>query len=162
VYLKEFLPGYSGGVVGNGYHRYAPDIDGLSAAADVYANVMVDSKGVLRPQGISKPGVVVIPMSSPYVYLGGRVTLKTLCKSKDDHIAISISTNNARTFTPVWTAPIGDKETTVDVGSECLRRYAYWLRIELTAAASGGAGVQSVHIENDIQHAPRTLPWLGQ
>lgn len=164
VYLKEFLPGYTGGVVANGYHRYAPDIagNGLAEGADVHANVMVDSDGVLRPQGVDKPGVIVIPMSSPYVYVGGRIILKTVCKTKDDRITIALSTNNGRTFTTVANAPVGQKETTVDLGSRILRRYAYWLRVELSAATAGGAGLGSLQIENDIQHAPRTLPWLGQ
>lgn len=164
VYLKEFLPGYSGGIVANGYHRYAPDIasNGLAEGADVHANVAVGSDGVLRPQGVDKPGVIVIPMTSPYVYLGGRVTLKTVCKTKDDRITVALSTNNGRSFTTVATAPVGQKETTVDLGSRILRRYGYWLRVELRAATADGAGLESLRIENDIQHAPRTLPWLGQ
>src|SRR5207237_5272263 len=38
VYVKDFLPGYNGGLVANGYHRYAPDLEsgGLAAGADAY------------------------------------------------------------------------------------------------------------------------------
>src|SRR5262249_2853286 len=161
VYLKEFLPGYTGGVVANGYHRYTPPVAGLAAGADVHVNLAAGRDGVLRPKEVGKPGVVVIPLASPYVYLGGRVTLKTVCQSRDDRITVALSTNNGRSFTTLGSAPVGKHETTLDLGSRILRRYAYWLRLELTAATPGGAGLEALHVENDIQHAPRALPWLG-
>src|SRR5205823_5036558 len=73
-----------------------------------------------------------------------------------------LSTNNGRGFTPVGNAPLGQQETTLELGSRILRRYAYALRIELTSATPDGAGLQALQVDNDIQHAPRTLPWLGQ
>ena len=75
AYVKEFLPGYHGGVVGNGVHRYAPDLaaGGLAGGAEVYENLAEGGSPALRPKDGGKPGVAVIPMTSPYVYLGGKL-----------------------------------------------------------------------------------------
>ena len=41
--MKEFLPGYRGGVVANGVHRYAPNLakGDLAVGAEVYENLDV-------------------------------------------------------------------------------------------------------------------------
>ena len=74
-------------------------------------------------------------------------------------MTVSISTNNGRTFAPIYSATVDrPTEATIDLKDKIFRRYAYWLRIELT----GGAGLDRFEVENDFQHAPRTLPWLGK
>src|SRR5262249_28844515 len=78
-------------------------------------------------------------------------------------ISVSISTNNGRTFMPLWTtSKAGANEGTIDLKDKILRRYGYWLKIEIAAGSATGASLDSLAVENDIQHAPRTLPWLGQ
>jgi hypothetical protein len=165
VYVKDFYPGYNGGVVGNGYHRYAPNLaaGGLAAGAEVHENLTgSDRSPALRVWTADKPGVAVVPLTSPYVYLGGRLTLKAVCTTKGDRVAVSISTNNARSFTPLWTAENpGTTQTVVDLKDHIHRRYAYWLKIEISTTAPDGVGLEAFAVENDIQHAPRTLPWLG-
>src|SRR5207244_1431140 len=44
-YLTEFFPGYRGGVVANGYHRYVPDLagGGLAQGAEVFDNLTTDA-----------------------------------------------------------------------------------------------------------------------
>jgi hypothetical protein len=103
IYLKEFLPDYRGGVVGNGVHRYAPDLGsgGLAGGAEVYDNLAEGGSPALRPRAVGKPGVAVIPMTSPYVYLGGKLRLKAVRRSADDRVAVSISTDNGRSFAPL-------------------------------------------------------------
>jgi hypothetical protein len=163
VYLKEFFPGYRGGVVANGYHRYAPDLTagGLVRGAEVYDNLSEGANG-LTPRAPGKPGVAVIQLASPYVYLGGRLKLSAYRATDVDRVAVSLSTNNGRTFAPLWSAAsTGPNEGVVELGDRILRRYAYWLKIEITAASAGGARLEALAAENDIQHAPRTLPWLG-
>jgi hypothetical protein len=165
VYLKDFFPGYTGGVVGNGYHRYAPDLasGGLAAGADVYENLTAGGSPALHLKAGGKPGVAVVQLSSPYVYLGGRLTLKAFRKTDADHVAVSLSTNNGRTFSPLWSAEkTGSSEAVVDLKERIHRRYAYWLKIEITSEMADGAGLDAFAVENDIQHAPRTLPWLGK
>ncbi len=98
-------------------------------------------------------------MVSPYVYLGGRLKLKAVGQSSDDHLTVSISTNNGRSFTELTSVAITKPaDLMIDLKSKILRRYACWIKIELT----GQAGLDCFEIKNDIQHAPRTLPWLGK
>jgi hypothetical protein len=165
AYLEEFLPGYRGGVVGNGVHRYAPDLaaGGLAAGSEVYQNLEAGGSPALHLKAGGSPGVAVVPMSSPYVYLGGRLRVKAVRRSAEDRVAVSISTDNGRSFSPLWSAgETGTSEAVVDLSGRVLRRYAYWLRVELTSASPGGAGLEAFVVESDIQHAPRTLPRLGR
>jgi hypothetical protein len=160
VYVNEFLPGYRGGVVANGTHRYAPDLGAgdLAQGAEIYENLASGSSPALRVRAAGRPGIAVVPMVSPYVYLGGQLRLKAAGRSAGDSLTVSISTNNGRSFARIYSAAIdGPTEVNVDLKARIFRRYAYWLRIELT----GAAGIDSLDIENDFQHAPRTLPWLG-
>jgi hypothetical protein len=159
VYVKEYLPGYRGGLVANGTHRYAPSLSqgDLERGAEVYENLTSGGASTVRVKGVGRPGVVVIPLISPYVYLGGKLKLVATGRSSSDSLKVSISTNNGRTFAPIHSATPSERtQATVDLKDRIFRRYAYWLRIELL----GGAALDSIEIENDFQHAPRTLPWL--
>jgi hypothetical protein len=78
-------------------------------------------------------------------------------------VAVSISTNNGRSFAPLWSAEkTGTEEAVIDLSPRILRRYAFWLKVEVASVSPGGAGLDTLEVENDIQHAPRTLPWLGR
>jgi hypothetical protein len=161
VYLKDFMPGYRGGVAATGVHRYAPNLAAgdLALGAEVFDNLVSGGSTALRVKTAGRPGVAVIPMISPYVYLAGRVRLKAAGRSATDQLKVSISTNNARSFVEIFSGAIDNPtERKIDFKEHILRRYAYWLRIEL----SGAAALNALEIENDFQHAPRTLPWLGK
>ncbi len=160
VYLKDFFPGYRGGVAANGVHRYAPNLAAgdLAKGALVFDNLASGGSPGLHVKTAGRPGLAVIPMISPYVYLGGRLRIKAAGRSARDHLTVSISSNNARSFATIFEGTIDAPiERTIDLKENVLRRYAYWLRIELI----GAAGLNSLEIANDFQHAPRTLPWLG-
>jgi hypothetical protein len=160
VYVNEFIPGYCGGVAAVGIHRYAPDLTAgtLAQGAEVVDNVSFGGRPAVRVNADRLPGVMVIPMISPYVYLGGRLTMKAIGRSSSDRLTVSISTNNARSFAPIHSAAItGPTDVKVDLKDKILRRYSYWLKVELM----GAAGLDGFQVENDFQHAPRTLPWLG-
>jgi hypothetical protein len=161
VYLNEFFAGYRGGVVGNGTHRYAPDLAAgdLALGAETFDNLASDGSGSIRVKEAGRPGVAIIPMISPYVYLGGRLRLKVVGRSADDNVIVTISTNNGRTFRPLYSARTdGPTEAKLELKDKVFRRYAYWLRLEVV----GGASVDAFEAESDFQHAPRTLPWLGK
>jgi hypothetical protein len=165
VYVNEFFPGYKGGVVGNGVHRYAPNLAAgdLALGAEVHENLAAGGSPALHLKASGRPGLAVIELASPYVYLGGRLHVKALRQSAADKVSIAISTNNGRDYVPLWTAESnGTSEATVDLKKAIFRRYAYWLKIEITASSPQSAGLESLAVENDIQHAPRTLPMLGQ
>ena len=113
----------------------------------------------IRVKNPGRPGVVVIPLISPYVYLGGKVKVVASGRSGSDKIEASISTNNGRTFTPIHSATPGKQtQATIDLKDRIFRRYAYWLRIELL----GDAALEAIEVENDFQHAPRSMPWLDR
>jgi hypothetical protein len=169
AYVPDFDPGYKGGVIGNGYHRYAPDLasGGLAKGALVYDNLAAGSPSpsvpALSVQSADRPGVAIIEMNSPYVYLGGRISVTAFVRTTQDSVAVSISTNNGRSFSPLWiTNKVGLTHTEIVLGDWITRRYAYQLRIAMVASAAHAAGLNTLVIENDIQHAPRTLPWLGK
>jgi hypothetical protein len=166
AYLDDFLLGYRGGLVGNGVHRYAPNLTAgdLAAGAEVYENLTEGGDSPrLRPKGPDRPGVAVVEVASPYVYLGGRLRLKATQRTAADRVAVSISTNNGRGFAPLWSAETtGTREAVIDLSPMILRRYAFWLKVELASDAPGGAGLDVLDVESDIQHAPRTLPGLGR
>jgi hypothetical protein len=169
VYLDQFFPGYRGGVVANGTHRYAPDLasDGLAGGAEVYDNLAAGRDGpapALRVKEAGRSGIAVIPMITPYVDLAGRVRIKSVRPTEADRVTLALSTDNGRRFQPLWSAPVGVHESTIEIGAAILRRYAYWVKLEIESAAAGvrGAGVDTLAIESDFQHAPRTLPWLGR
>jgi hypothetical protein len=164
VYLRQFFPGYTGGIVGHGFHRYVPDLakGGLAAGAEEYDNLAAGGSPALRVDKAGSPGRAIIPFESPYIYLGGRLKVKVIRPTQDDRISMAISTNNARTFEPLWSADkLGVYEMTIDLKDRILRRYAYWLRIEIVSQTPASAGLDYLAVENDFQHAPRTLPWLG-
>jgi hypothetical protein len=168
-YVREFFPGYTGGVVGNGVHRYAPNLAAgdLARGAEVYENLEAVAGGspALHPKDPGKPGVAVIAMTSPYVYLDGRLRIKAVALTERDRVRVSVSTNNGRTFLPLAVAEATvatGAEVLMDLGPQVFRRYAYWLKVEIVASSPGSAGIDSLVLENDIQHAPRTLPRLAR
>ena len=146
VYLDQFFPGYRGGVVANGIHRYAPNLAAgdLAAGAEVYDNLAAgDAAPALRVKEAGRPGIAVIPMVSPYVDLGGRVRLKTVRRTEADRVSLALSTDNGRRFQTLWTAPVGVHEATIDLGEAILRRYAYWLKLEIDSATPAPTGPAS-------------------
>jgi hypothetical protein len=159
VYVNEFLPGYRGGVAASGILRYAPNLGAgdLALGAEVFDNLASGGSPALHVQDRGRAGVAVVPMVSPYVYLGGRLRLKATGRLAGDRLTVAISTNNGHSFTEIHSAPLaGETEVEIDLKDKILRRYAYWLRLELT----GAAGLDRFEVESDFQHAPRTLPWL--
>lgn len=175
VYVNDFLPGYRGSLVGNGVHRYAPDLTtrSLEMGAEVFDNVTTRSSSPALSTSIAgKPGVVIVPMISPYVFLRGKFRIKAVANDRARHgtIKLSISSNNGRTFRLVNQKNFGlsppGKTTMSSEGffndEFVLRRYAYWLKVEIIADVPGTVGLDELVIENDIQHAPRTLPWLDK
>lgn len=160
AYVKDFLPGYRGGVVANGVHRYAPNLSSgdLARGAEAFENLAPARSSGLRVEDRSRPGVAVVPMISPYVYLGGKLRVEATGRSSADRLTVSISTNNGRTFVPIHSASLsGPARAAIDLKDRIFRRYAYWIRIEWT----GDASLETFEVRNDFQHAPRTLPWLG-
>jgi hypothetical protein len=159
AYVPEFDPGYRGGVVGNGTHSYAPALKAgdLERGAEVLENLESRPDGV-KVKDRNKPGVIVVEMKSPYVYLGGEMQCAwNIPPDADGRVSVSISTDGGRSFAPT---AIGSSRSTIVAGGKLdrwiARRYAYQIKVELT----GAAALAHLVLLNDIQHAPRTLPRL--
>ena len=158
---KDFFPGYRGGVVANGTHRYAPDLAAgdLAAGAEVYENL--DAEGgspALRPKDAGRPGVAVIPMASPYVYLGGRVRLKAVRRSAGDRVSARVSTDNGRSFKPLWGPPAGDHRGRRRPGREDPPALCLWLKVEIVSATPGGAGLEALASRTTSSMPPGRCP----
>ena len=82
VYTKKFMPGYNGGMVANGYHRYEPDLASLATSAESFVNLAAGGSPKLHLKEGGKPATAVVALTSPYVYLGGRVKVKALRKAE--------------------------------------------------------------------------------
>ncbi len=159
AYVPEFDPGYRGGVVGNGKHIYAPNLAAgdLERGAEVFENLQSGRDGV-TVRDRSRPGVLVVEMRSPYVYLDGMMQFVwDVPAGATGRVSVSISTDGGRSFVPTGTEGI---RTTIVAGGKLegwiARRYAYRIKVELL----GGARLTHLILDNDIQHAPRTLPRL--
>ena len=120
VYLKEFFPGYRGGVVGQRVPPLRPR-PGRRRPGGRGRGLREPRGGAGRRRCASKdagrPGVAVVPMASPYVYLGGRLTAQGRPPlRRRPGRAVSLSTNNGRTFTAALEADrLGTQEATVDL-----------------------------------------------
>lgn len=174
AYVPEYDPGYRGGVVGNGGHFYRPDLGAgdLALGAEVFENIAPGHDG-LAVADTSRPGVIVVPMASPYVYLRGQIRLTIDDPAPGGHVVLAISTNNGRSYATLFDSragAVGDMprmaihreadhasgEVAVRLDERIRRRYAYRIKVEL----HGGAKLAGVQVQNDFQHAPRTLPRL--
>jgi hypothetical protein len=159
AYVPEFDPGYRGGVVGNGKHIYAPNFatGDLERGAEVFENLATGPDGV-KVKDRRKPGMLVVEMKSPYVYLGGLMHFTwDIPADATGRARVSISTDGGRSFVRTG---IGGSQTTIGTGGKLepyiARRYAYRIKVDLV----GGARLTDLRLNNDIQHAPRTLPRL--
>ena len=111
------------------------------------------------PNGPVSPALRSFPWCLLMYTLEAGSSSRLLVDQAEDRLTVSISTNNSRSFTKLSSIPITKPEDlTIDLNEKIFRRYAYWIKIELTQQAS----LESLEIESDFQHAPRTLPWLGK
>ena len=68
------------------------------------ASLLEALAGRIADLALELPGVASVDLNGRYVYLGGRLKLRAVRHSADDRVAVSISTNQGRTFAPLWTA----------------------------------------------------------
>jgi hypothetical protein len=128
----------------NGIWEYRPDFKQPSwRAGAARVDAIRERDGALMPEQ-GKSGTVVWTMSSPYVFVGGRLDTEgagaKFKLSWDGNTWAEIDRNLDRLFAP-----------------EGPPRYRYHLKCEL----SGDAQLQRIAITNDLQMAPLTLPEMG-
>ena len=143
VYLKTFYPGYTGGIAANGLHRYAPNL------------MAANSQWAPRRIGTWKQG---IPTCGRQLR-GSPRSLSSRCARRiftwversdsvpfttglGDSFAISVSTDNGRSYKSVLASTkSGDVDANMDLERFIARRYAYWVKIEMTSALKGSCGL---------------------
>ncbi|HET6374263.1 MAG TPA: transglutaminase domain-containing protein, partial [Candidatus Polarisedimenticolia bacterium] len=135
AYLTEFYPGYQMGLVGNGELNYRPDL-----ASESSRNLAWGAGGSSGPAlrlAAAGKGEIVIPFSSGYVFLGGRLKARFFRRGQEAALRVLVSTNNGLDWKEIWSAgQTGSFEADIDLGPAIYRRYAYQLKIEMTGRAA--------------------------
>ena len=132
---QGFLPGYRGGVVGNGVHRYAPDLAAgdLAAGAEVYENLEAGGSPALRAEGRGRARGRRDP-DAPRLMSISAASSGSRRSADRPATACRLDLDRQR---PVLRAALvgrrrpGTTEAMVDLPEKILRRYAYWLKVEI-------------------------------
>jgi hypothetical protein len=155
----------------NGRLQFRPDLspEGLAGSA-VTAEGIHESRSetgapMVRPKGSPAPASVVFRTTSPYVIVGGAVTIDYTKFGNDDRAALALRKGDGE-WQQIWTAEIsGETKASVPLdpffppGSPAC--YAYDIRIELQAHAhEEDVALNNLLIESDLQMAPLSLPAL--
>lgn len=149
------------GRIGNGTLEYlVPLASGAFRAGAISADNLACAKEdgaqpALHLKDAGSPGVLVLGVPSSYVYLSGKLSLKSVV-APGGSIAVSFSDNHGLDWTEV--ARIDQSGvSTLDLKKLCYRRYDYRLKFEI---AGQGTGLDALKIAHDIQHSQAPLPAL--
>ena len=85
--------------------------------AETYRNVEAGHSN-LRPAASREPAVIVLEMRSPYIYLGGKIRFRAFTTGLGDSFAISVSTDNGRSYKSVLASTkSGDVDANMDLSA---------------------------------------------
>jgi len=165
-YMKQEPPYY-----GNGRLSYYPDfkknlfLSGLFS----YSNIETYQDSLQQPYvHILYPyttGYLTCKMASPYVFVGGQITLDYTAQSSSDYITIHYSTNltnwqSVGTLTGpssgVFQKSLDDLINTMNLPA-C---YSFYIRITMVGSGKYSVGINTMQIDGEIQCAPNSLPGL--
>ena len=152
----------------NGYWRYEPNV-----ARRPFREASPDAEGLttyvtrsprLHPAASGAPGHIVIPMTAPYVMVGGRVTLKGV-RAGDGGIALSFAEVGGQYSLVGEVTEAGPTDLEFDLDERFPTggppHYQYLLKLEMAAnGAADAVGIDGILIENDLQMAQLALPGL--
>jgi hypothetical protein len=138
------------GRLGNGLHEFDLPISGYRSAVLDADNL---DAAAIRVHDASRPGTFVLRMPSSYVYLTGKLMLK----SAGGPVRISFSDNNGLDWQELAVVEAGER--TIDLTPRVARRYDYRLKFELSGKETAIDGLRIVH---DVQHSQRPLPALAE
>jgi hypothetical protein len=128
----------------NGLWEYRPDFTDASWRAGASSVQSIrQSDGALRADE-GKTGIIVWTMSSPYVFVGGKLD------AEGGGAKFSVSPDGKS-----WQNVDRNLDSSFPPGGQA--RYRYFLKCEL----SGDASLRRLSIRNDLQMAPLTLPEMG-
>jgi hypothetical protein len=128
----------------NGVWEYCPDFstEAWPRGAASIQNIRSGSGGLIAEEG--KRGTVVWNMSSPYVFVGGRI------EAEGEDAALFVSVDGK-----TWQAVKDSLDKSFPIVGPA--RYQYQLKCEL----EGAARLRRLKVVNDVQMAPMTLPEMA-
>ncbi|MBM4081883.1 MAG: fibronectin type III domain-containing protein, partial [Planctomycetes bacterium] len=147
----------------NGKMLYTPDLrkpsgrHALSASENVAFGEADTSKPALFVKTPGQPAHATFSIQSPYVIIGGAVRLLSKRQSADGQLKVSLSFDG-KAFQPATAGSGFEEVINLDPHFPPIgpARYAYFLKVEM----SGGAGLESIAFDTDVQMAPLSLPAL--
>lgn len=144
--LEYHLP-----LAGGAFRTGALNAENLAAKSEDGAGPAVHLKDP------AQPGVLEIRMTSPYVFLGGKLSLDAAI-GPGGTVRVQLSDNNGLDWKDVATVDkAGPQE--IDLQKFALRRYEYRLRLTLSGK---GTGLERLSIAHPIQCSQRALPTLDK
>jgi hypothetical protein len=155
----------------NGRMQFTPELtlSGLELAAETAEGIQEVREGIdapkLQPINSGEPGRIIFRITSPYVIVGGSVTIRYNRTREDDSVKLALRKGDQE-WQPVWSA-----EATGKIGEaisldaffqpDSTASYTYDLSVELNATGHpGDVTLDHVSIESDLQMAPLSLPAL--
>ena len=156
---------------GNGRVVYEPDLDSniFKKGFQTLENIESSADSLTTPNihlaDPAQKGVLICKMSSPYVFVGGAVTLDYHCKDTTDTITLEFSKNvSSWSSLGTWKGPgSGTAAQSLDASIAPLSSnacYAFWIRLTLMGEKKESLGIDTIRICGDIQCAPNALPKL--
>ena len=183
--MAQRVPDYERGpylpfTYGNGVWRYAPDLGRAGwekGLAEPAANMV---PGRLQPAAAGSRATAVWRFRSPYIFSDAAVKLRLRRGTAADRVRLLFSSDEGKSWNAIWEAPdelIGNPEITVPICPKFevtekgpkppaglhspFGRYAYRLKLELTAAGNpGDCRVEAIEFENTVQLNIYSLPQL--
>ena len=166
-YLRQEPPEY-----GNGRLAYEADLttDTFLRSFQTVTNVRLTtdpaSAPAIHPADAGRNGVLVWRMASPYVFVGGAVTLDARAATKDDRIRVfAAKRGNALRSVGTVTGPFNGRVSfpldALIAPTSSPACYTISVHVHMDSAGDpAGAGLDGLRIEGDIQCAPASLPAL--
>ncbi len=156
--------------LGNGRLIYSPDIlssqfiDGL----DEFVNLRVipeddETTGTLVQDNPAQLGRLACKMKSAYVFVGGVAEMDIALKGTTDAILLEYATTPTNWQTIMeWAGPFSGTISAPldDLIKPLVNPACYEFRVRITLKGNGGASLQRLEINGEIQCAPTALPAL--
>ena len=157
-------------IFANGTLEFNIDPGSYKKQARDYSGIKVkgDRLKLFQPSSAGKKGFVVYEVKVPYFIPSMHLEATGFKKSSGDAISIDISTDEGKTWIPLWKAEkIG--ELNIDLSTEQTQavtmyspnKYSYLLRLNLDAAQSArDVSLGDIRIVTDLYYRPVILPAL--
>ena len=149
---------------GNGRWVFRPDLsaEGVAAAVHSLRGVQPAAAGGLEAEAADAPGEVVFKVDGANVISALSIRARLHRQSAADTARILVSTTNGRTWQEVHQAEgAGTDEASVELIEPVSGAYEVLVKVELSAAAAGGAALRAIELETLTMLNSKTQPRLN-